>query len=348
MQSAEMLHQTLNSMRDTQMEIPIPVEVLAATDPVLCNSELPFRAVFYPVGFAVEITTNWREVLDAAEESWGHWRQMFSEPPVRLRIGVTKGNSAECPTMPVTRAWLNLLTMIADRENYAICDMGRALAFGWFTQATVADRAYFRYHLLEPMALDILTPQYLTPLHAACVSLAEKTVLLCGDSGAGKSSLSFACARRGWTFLADDSVSLIRSRDDRFVIGNPYSMRFREASIELFPELGKQRVTPRATGEMAIEVAAASMPKIATALTSSIDYIVFLNRQRPGPPTLAAYSKEVAASWFEQVLCYGEKEVRESQSRSLRQLLAVPVYELCYTDLDWAVNRLDILLREGD
>jgi hypothetical protein len=179
------------------------------------------------------------------------------------------------------------------------------------------------------------------------VSLAGKTVLLCGDSGAGKSSLSFACARRGWTFLADDSVSLIRSRDDRFVIGNPYSMRFREASVELFPELGKQRVTPRATGEMAIEVAAASMPKIATALTSSIDYIVFLNRQRPGPPTLAAYSKDVAASWFEQVLCYGEKEVRESQSRSLRQLLAVPVYELCYTDLDWAVNRLDILLREG-
>jgi hypothetical protein len=334
-------------MPDTQMETPIPVEVLALTDPLLCNSELPFRASFYPIGFAIEITTNSQEVLDAAQESWGHWRQIFSEPPIRLRIGVAKGRSDECPGMPVTRAWLNMLTMVADRENFAFCDMARGHAFGWFTQAAVADRAYFRYHLLEAMVWDILTPQYLTPIHAACVKLAEKTVLLCGDSGAGKSSLSFACARRGWTFLADDSISLIRSREDRFVVGHPHSMRFREAGVELFPELGKQRVTPRATGEMAIEVVTASMPEILTALTSSVDYIVFLNRQRPGPASLDAYSKEVASSWFEQVLCYGEKEVRESQSRSLRQLLAVPVYELCYTDLDWAVNRLDALVREG-
>ena len=334
-------------MRNTQMEIPIPVEVLAITDPVLCNSELPLHATFHPLGFSVEITTNSHEVLAAAEESWGHWGQVFSEPPIRLRIGVAKGSSEECPGMPVTRGWLNMLTMIADAENFSVCDMARGLAFGWFTQAAVENRAYFRYHLLEPMAWDTLTPLYLTPIHAACVKLAEKTVLLCGDSGAGKSSLSFACARRGWTFLADDSINLIRNRGDRFVVGHPYSMRFREAGVELFPELAKQRIMPRATGEMAIEVATASMPEIVTALTSSVDYIVFLNRQKPGPPSLAAYSKEAAASWFEQVLCYGEKEVRESQTRSLRQLLAVPVYELCYRDLDWAVNRLDTLLREG-
>jgi len=51
--------------------------------------------------------------------------------------------------------------------------------------------------------------------------------------------------------------------------------------------------------------------------------------------------------WFQQIICYGEKATREAQSASLRQLLAVPVYELCYRDLDWAVNRLDALVREG-
>src|SRR5580692_8798945 len=40
-------------------------------DPLLSNVELPFRAIFYPMGFAVEIKTNDKAVLAAANESWG-------------------------------------------------------------------------------------------------------------------------------------------------------------------------------------------------------------------------------------------------------------------------------------
>src|SRR5271168_4907051 len=39
-----------------------------ANDPLLCKMELPLRAVFYPLGFAVEISTNSQAVLDAAKE----------------------------------------------------------------------------------------------------------------------------------------------------------------------------------------------------------------------------------------------------------------------------------------
>jgi hypothetical protein len=334
-------------MSDGQVEVANDVAAFAAPDPLLCNSDLPLRATYYPQGFSIEITTNSHEVLAAAEESWGQFHRVFSEPPIRFRIGVTKGNSEECPPVPVHRSWLNLLSVVGDAENYAVCDMGRGFSFGWFTQAAVENRAYFRYHFLECVAWMMLDGQYLTTIHGACVKLAGKTILLCGDSGAGKSSLSLACARRGWTFLADDSTNLVRNREDRLVVGNPYSMRFREESIALFPELKRQRITPRATGEMAIEVDTASMPEIATALVSSVDYIVFLNRRKPGPSHLAAFPKDAALVWFQQIICYGEKATREAQSASLRQLLAVPVYELCYRDLDWAVNRLDALVREG-
>src|SRR4029077_5099751 len=111
----------------------------------------------------------------------------------------------------------------------------------------------------------LLKSLYLTPLHAAFVSLAGRGVLLCGDAGAGKSSLAFACARSCWTFLSDDSGCLIRSGSDRLVVGNPYQMRFREAGIDLFPELRNRRATPRPTGELAIEIDTASMPEITTA-----------------------------------------------------------------------------------
>jgi hypothetical protein len=334
-------------MIETEMGLGMSVGAIETTDPLLCKIEFSLRGTYYPRGFSLEIATNSQEVLAAADESWGHCRQLFSEPPVLFRIGVARGNAEECPPPPACRAWGNLLSIVGDGENFATCAMALGSAFGWFTPATVENRAYFRYYFLEPATWMMLGPRYLTPIHGACVKLAGKTILLCGDSGAGKSSLAFACARRGWTFLSDDAINLVRNHEDRLVIGNPYSMRFREESVELFPELREQRVTPRATGEMAIEVDTASMPEIVTELTGSVDYIVFLNRQRPGRPCLTTFPRDIASSWFEQVICCGDQELRDAQVTSLRQLLAVPVYELCYRELDWAVSRLDTLAREG-
>jgi hypothetical protein len=37
-------------------------------------------------------------------------------------------------------------------------------------------------------------------LHAAFVSREGEAFCLCGDSGSGKSSLSYACARAGWVY----------------------------------------------------------------------------------------------------------------------------------------------------
>jgi len=333
-------------MAESEIETEVP-STAAIVDPVLSAFDLPLRAIFHPLGFTIEIATNSQEVILSAEESWGHFQKAFSEPPVQLQIGVLGGGSDARPPIPVCRARANLLVTIADPENLTVCDMRRGFAFGWVTQAAVADRAYFRYYILESTLWVLVQSLYVTPLHAGLVKLADRGVLLCGDAGAGKSSLAFSCARSGWTFLSDDSGYLVRNRNDRFVLGNPYQVRFREAGIELFPELKKHRVTPRPTGKMAIELSTASMPEIATALTCTVDYIVFLNRREPGPPCLVPFPKETALPWFERVICFGERDVREAQAASLQRLLAVPIYELRYRDLDWAVNRLEALVREG-
>jgi hypothetical protein len=316
-------------------------------DPLLYNFELPFEAVYHPLGFSVEIATNSHEVLEGAEESWGDFRKVFSEPPVQLRMGVLEGGSAECPRAPVSRGLRNLVTQIADPENFAVCDMRQGFAFAWLTQATVKNRAYLRYHFLEGTSWHLLRALYLTPVHGACVQLAGRGVLLCGDSGAGKSSLAFACAGKGWTFLSDDSSCLIRCRPGRVITGNPYQMRFDESAIELFPELKDQRVTPRATGERAIELATASMPEIVTTSECSVDYIVFLNRGEPEPPGLVPFPKNIALQWFEQFLCYGEKEVVCAQKTSLRNLLTAKIFEMRYSDLDSAAKLLEGLVRDG-
>ena len=317
-------------------------------DPVLSYFRLPLRGAYYPLGFALEIATNSSEVLAAAEESWGGFHQEFSELPLRLEIGVMADGSRDCPPPPGCRSRGNLLTIVADAGNFCVCDLSRGFAFAWLTQSAAADRAYLRYYFLEAAVSTLLEALYLTPLHAACVQNGGRGVLLCGESGAGKSSLAFACARNGWTFLSDDSSAIVRKRRGRIVVGNPCQMRFRESAVELFPELKKQRVTPRATGKMAIELATAILPEIATQAECQVDYIVFLNRREPAPPSFLSVPKEIAWQYFQQYMCFGEDEVHQAQTASIHDLLTAKVFEMRYQDLDWAVERLGMLVREGN
>jgi hypothetical protein len=315
-------------------------------DPLLCDFELPFRAVYHPLGFSVGIDTNSQEVLAAAQESWGQFRKIFSEPTVQLSFGVLEGGRKECPPPPVCRSRRHLLSNVADSENFSVTDLRHGHAFGWLTKTVIENRAYFRYYFLEATVWTLLSSLYLTPIHGACVSMASRGVLLCGDSGAGKSSLAYACARSGWTFLSDDSSFLVRKRKGRVVVGNPYQMRFRESGGDLFPELKDQRLTLRATGELAIELPTAKLPATKTACECAIDFIVFLNRERGASPGLWPFPKDRALRWFERVICYGENEVRDDQRASLRNLLSAQVFELRYNELDSARRQLEVLVRE--
>jgi HPr serine kinase-like protein len=314
-------------------------------DPVLYDLELPLRAVYYPVGFSVEIATNSEQVLAAAEESWGCFPRVLDEPPVLLRIAVMEGGKSECPPPPTVRGQRNLMLRVADATNFSVSHLELGFALGWLTPAVVANRSYLRYYFLEGMAWDLLEPLYLTSVHAACVRLENKGVLLCGDSGAGKSSLAFACARKGWLFLSDDSSCLIRKSNQPVVVGNPTQIRFRDSALELFPELSNRQITRRLNGKLSIEVPTASLPGIRTIFESSVDYIVFLRRGASGSPRLTPFPKEAALQWLEQVICYGNEAVRESQRESLLRLATAEIFELHYQNLDSAEATLREMLR---
>jgi hypothetical protein len=315
-------------------------------DPLLHDFEMPLEAIFYPLGFPLQITTNSTDVLAAADESWGRFRKIYSQPALQMRIGVLEGGPSECPGDPVYREQRSLQARIADPENFSVSDIRRGFAYAWLTRATVQNRAYLRWHFIEGMSWDLLAP-YITPVHAGCVRFADRGVLICGDSGAGKSSLTYACARRGWTFMSDDSSNLVHGRQGAVVVGNPYQIRFRESAIELFPELHTQALTPKLSGGLAIELATVTLPEIKTTLESSVDYIVFLSRAFGGPARLVSFSKEAALQWFEQVIFCAEKDLVDAHKASLRNLLSAEVFELRYNDLASAIARLESLVQTG-
>lgn len=307
--------------------------------------ELPLHGTYYPLGFAMEIATNSEQVLLAADESWGHFHERWAEPPAQLRIAVWDGASFDCVETPTVREHWNLLVRVANAANFSVSHMQQGLSSAWVTQSVIQDQGYFRYHFLEAMCWDVLEP-YLTSIHAACLRKNDRGVLLCGDSGAGKSSLTYACALKGWMLLSDDSTCLVRKSNPQVVVGNPFQIRLRDSAVSLFPELRDRRIARRLYGKLSIEVPTAELPEIKTIYESSVDHIVFLRRGQPGPPRLVPLAKETVLPWFEKVIWQSEKAVRDRLKAAFNSLLDKEVLEMHYDDLDSAVALLGEMVGE--
>jgi hypothetical protein len=315
-------------------------------NPVLANTRFELSGMFSPLGFPTTIETNSEAVLEAAHECWGSFPRLFDTEPIRMQIGVTEGESKICPPLPVGRVRDHLGMSIADGENFAVRDSSQPSVVIWVTEAAVRHRDYFRYCFLESQVMGCIAAQRATGIHAACVSLDGDAILLCGESGAGKSTLSYACASAGWTYVTDDGSFLVHDRTDRLVTGNCGLMRFRPSAETLFPHLHGLEVMQRAgVGKPSIEMPTRRAQAIRTANTGNVRYMVFLKR---GADTeeLAAFPRTVARLYVEQhVHCMGYEPGRHSPG--IDMLMEAGTYELRYNSLDWAVERLTRLVREG-
>jgi hypothetical protein len=322
-------------------------EPIQLGDPVLAQFSMPLREMFYPLGFPLQIETNSEEVLRAAAISWQGFTKLFDTPPIRIRIGVKGGSSSACPPTPVCRAQQHLVSNIADSENFSVIDLSQQFAYIWLTEAAVADRGYLRYFFIESTAMAILATSYTTAVHAACVERKGCGILLCGDSGAGKSSLSYACARAGWTFITDDASFLVNNRNDRLVVGNCNQARFRPSAVELFSELTGKKVIQRAQiGKPSIELNLQPLSSISVSFTSRINHVVFINRHGVTRQQLVDFPTDVARYSMHQVL-FSAPSTRKVQSAMIDHLLEAGPLELRYRDFDWAIDRLAQLSERG-
>jgi hypothetical protein len=308
--------------------------------------DLPLEGMFYPLGFPTKLRTNSAEVLEIASEQWGMYEKRHDTEPVRIHMHVTEGGSTECPPAPKHRFIWPLLLTLMDADNYMICEMENNRTQIVVTSGAMQHKRFVASLFVAAAPGPHLTVSHMTPVHAACVVLDGRGVLLCGDSGAGKSTLSYACSRAGWTYVSDDASFLLNQGTDRTVMGVCHQVRFRPTVVELFPELQGQEITPRLVGKPSIELPTSLFPNMVRADSAEVDYMVFLNRRSGGPPELRPYRKDVARHSMRQVL-YGTPKTLAVGYETIERLLTVPVLEMCYTDLDWAINRLQTLVREG-
>jgi hypothetical protein len=310
-------------------------------DQLMQRAKLSHRAEFYPLGFPVQVATNSLGVLDAARESWSGWTRAFDRPPIDMQVIVHLDGPVPSDE-PVHRAQRHVVNIIADRANFATCDMANGYCFSCVTPA-VASAPYFRNHMLETMAYLTLDYLHITILHAGCVARNGRGVLLCGDPGAGKSCLAYACVKRGWALVSDDFAAMLRNPGTSTIIGRPQRMRFRPSAFDLFPELSaaESQITP--FGKHMFDLRTGAIPNVKTACCCHVERIVFLDRRDSGPAELVPLDAGEALARLEFDRPYWDPPVFDEHRATMQALLSRGAHTLRYSDFDGAVRILESL-----
>ena len=216
-----------------------------AWDPLGTRIPLPLSATVFPLGYRLEIRTNAQAVIDAAIESWPGADLDHGKPPLKLAAIVAARSRARDQAAAegfgnrlLTRAARyrahgDVLVAAIDADNVVTSRLSVGELTLWVQADVVEQPPLFRKQLLEGVVYQTLCSLYLTPIHAACVSLNGRGVLICGPPGSGKSSLAYACAKAGFTFVSDDVTYLIRDETPN-VLGRCHWIRMKPGAQQLF------------------------------------------------------------------------------------------------------------------
>lgn len=317
-----------------------------SVDPLRAFTPMPFSDTFYPLGFPLRLDSNSPFVLETAREIWRGFQQTHSQTPLHLRFTIDEASSEEPLSPALPRLQSHLYSIVHSPENFVVADLNAGFAAGWLTGSLLALPGYFQYHFLESLAYSMLVERDLAPVHAACIALDGTGVLLCGDSGAGKTSLAYACARQGWTYVSDDATYVVRNSAGGRVLGKPHSIRFRASAVELFPELDEFPSVWRPSGKPDIEVSTADLNLADVALEAAPGFLVFLDRRPSGSAVLRDYSRTQAFEWLDRFQYSAQERVREQQREALRRALRGPILQLSYSRFDDAERVLRPLIRK--
>jgi hypothetical protein len=295
----------------------------------------------HPLGFPFKICSNSQLPLDAARRSFGCFSSRFRSPRIEARLIVADNGPATLPEPPVFRAQHHLLAIVSDAANFAMCDLQSGFAFGCIGPAAAADPGFLSFYFLEAIAYTLLGQLCVTPIHASCVACGRTGVLLCGAAGAGKSTLAYACARRGWTLISDNASYLLDSGGRTAVAGRPQSVRFGPGAADFFPELDEHLNGDRINGKNVLDLSTARPPGVSTGFDCEVSLVVFLSRRAGAGARMSPISEDEAFQRFLSETARFRDEVELRQRQSILNLVRTGVFELEYEKLEDAIDELE-------
>jgi hypothetical protein len=264
--------------------------------PTLVSVELPV------LGLPVCFETNDEQLLEVVEEAFGAWRIMEGMPGLlssrrfRVRFVVREGDEGPEPHASLAyEVPVRGRVVLQTPGSMGVADAAAGHVLAVVTRSLVADRAHFRYGVLEALTLALLTCFDRMPFHAAAIVRGGSALLLAGPTGVGKSTLAYAALRAGFRVLTDDAVYL--QMDPALGIwGVPGHLHLPVDAPRHFPELAGATLTLRANGKKKISVDVRAMGGMVERPMIE-DAALCLLRRGDGPPAVrAASASEIEAT----------------------------------------------------
>ena len=282
------------------------------------------------MGHALEISTNSADVLAVAANLWDEFPPLAQSAPMPLTIEVFDGRTAT--RLPSIEYEARSITITQGPENSGVADLNGGVGVIRVSADLTRRGPWFAYYFLEPIAYALLGIRHFTMIHAACVALENSAVLLCGASGAGKTCLAYACAKRGWSFVTGDAAHLVRRTIPPAIIGRPFSIRFRSSAKRIFPELTRYRTSIRPNGKRDLELDPRNLG-VRIALQAQPGLIVLLNRVASiGKPAMEPVAIDQARNLLGEWILLGDSCLRSEQRAALERLLEKPAVRLIFSD----------------
>ena len=137
-------------------------------------------------------------------------------------------------------------------KSLVVVCLEKGKARGFVAGEHLASPWILSHRIFYVPVLEILRGRGAFYIHAGCVCKGKKCVLLCGGSGHGKSTLTYALARAGFSYMSDDAVFIQNNHSGVEIFAFPEKIKLDQKSRSYFPEFDRFEQSP---GKM--EIAAA-------------------------------------------------------------------------------------------
>jgi len=284
------------------------------------------------MGRAVSFETNCEDLSHRVEELFSVYpRSVDRTPHFRWRITQHPASSfGNCGFMRSAFSDSNLrFAQVGQRSFYAL-DLESRTAVGSITEEVMKDGLRFIISFMDSLFCMTASSLGLVSLHANCVARDGRGVIIFGEPGSGKTTVSYLAAQRGMDFHSDEGVFLESCQGELRAWRGFWPVVFRQHTVDIFPELqsctgqftyGDLAFCPANKGWLQSHDARPVLPACNIFLSRSPSRSVTLAQLAP----LEVYQRLATSLLFEE-----QEQFAKQQDAALCILSTLPTYALSY------------------
>jgi hypothetical protein len=293
--------------------------------------QTPLHRRFLAAGTVCALQTNFEPILESAREAFLPIEFPAEDADFSLRVWVDSESLSQPPwPKPYVRGLDHLVFASFDSDSCMLVDLSKRRVLGRFSTSLGSDRNYWKSVIFPMLMSTIAAAVGTVELHCSCVAKNNQGYLLAGPSRSGKSTLTMALARVGFSFLADDRTFCSAKDGKLSAWGVVPSLKLRHEAQGWFEELAHREAKDIENGDTILRFDPEDQLGLKRAKVCEPACLIFLDQREESGFCMKEISPRDAAQRLDQELMAEPPELMEKQRKVIGQLVELPCWQLQY------------------